>query len=118
MSSEDILQDPTNRIVAVFDETQDAQLAREACVAAGIQSSQIRVFHGAEDGDNVDTSAKWFADTDEEIARYQHELRAGNTVISIPIEDGECREEVHAILQKHNARLITHFGQWVTEMMK
>jgi hypothetical protein len=118
MTAHQNLEDPTNRIVSVFDRPEHAEAARTALVESGIVPTQIRVLSGERAGDNVDTSPKWFADTDEEIERYQRELRAGNTVVSVPVQGQDDRESIHAILKSHDARLITHFGQWVTEMMR
>lgn len=117
-SDEKVLDDPTNRIVAVFDTLQRANAARDELQQHGVPRDHIRILRGSETAEQVDTSAKWFADTDDEIKRYQRELRAGSTVASIPVHDGASRETIHAILKQHKARLITHFGRWVTEMMK
>ena len=84
----------------------------------GITDDQIRVMRGEEAATKVDTSAKWFADTDVEIEKYQRELTAGKTIVSVPVQDSTDRDTLHAILKRHGARLITHFGEWVTTMMK
>lgn len=111
------LEDPSNRIVAVFDNSQQATAAREEISKQPEVEGKIRVL-GEESAEKIDTSAKWFADTDDELQRYQRELRAGNTVISIPISDSDCREKFHSLLKRHDARLVTHFGEWITEMMR
>lgn len=118
MSQEQFLEDPTNRIVSVFDGQEQAEAARKELSEADLNDDQIRIAHGPEAAEKVDTSAKWFADTDEEIQRYCHELRAGNTVLSVLVTDEAGRERIHDIVKRHGARLVTHFGRWVTEMMK
>jgi hypothetical protein len=118
MTDTHLLEDPTNRIVAVFDDRDRWERARQDLVQAGLPDLRIRVMQGHKDASRVDTSAKWFADTDEEIARYQRELEAGNVVIAVPAQDPAVREQLHGILKRHNARWITHFGQWITEAMK
>lgn len=118
MNDERLLEDPINRVVAVFDNEQNLESARHDLLKEGITAEQIRVMQGEQDAKRVDTSTKWFADTDEEIQRYQDELRAGSTVVSLPVTDEVGREKLHSILKRNEARLITHFGQWVTEMMK
>jgi hypothetical protein len=45
-------------------------------------------------------------------------LSEGRIVISVPVDDAKERERIHAILKRHQARMITHFGEWVTEMMQ
>jgi hypothetical protein len=118
MNAKQPLKDPTNRVVSVFDKRSQAESALQALVEDGFDKEEIRLFHGAEDAANVDTSPKWFADTDVEIKKYRRELDAGNSVISVPIDSGVSRERVHAILQENEARLTTHFGEWITEVMQ
>jgi len=118
MSEKQPLQDPINRVVSVFDEHQLAESAKQELLKHGYDGEQIRLFHGPEDASDVDTSAKWFADTDVDIARYRKELADGNTVLSVPVVDGTSREEVHGVLKQCNARLTTHFGDWITEILK
>jgi hypothetical protein len=118
MPTKPLLSDPTNRIVAIFDERAQADAARRVIAERGVAEGQIRILQGEQLADQVDTSAKWFADTDEEIARYERALRAGKTVISLPVGDQPSRDSLHRILKQHEARIITHFGQWVTEMLK
>ncbi|MCA9198266.1 MAG: hypothetical protein KDA87_12040 [Planctomycetales bacterium] len=112
-----ILDDPANRVVCTFDNRQQAEDAKAALADFGISGHRIRVLNGEDGADEVDTSAKWFADTDKEIKKYTRELHAGNTVISIPVKDCDCREEVNRIVQNFDARHITHFGEWITEVM-
>ena len=120
MSQKQLLEDPTNRIVTVFDGQEQAEAARKELSEAGLDlnDDQIRVLHGREAAEKVDTSPKWFADTDVEIKRYRLALEAGNTVVSLPVTDSDYHEKIHEILKRHDARLVTHFGEWVTEMLK
>ncbi len=115
MSDQDVMEDPTNRIVAVFANKDFANAARNDLSDYGIKERQIRILEGEEE---VDTSAKWFADTDEEMEQFQQQLLAGNTVISVPAKDKAAREEIHDILKRHEAYRVTHFGRWVTEVMR
>lgn len=118
MNNDKLLEDPTNRVVVVFDESEQCEAARQELLQQNLRDEDLRVLHGSEAAERVDSSAKWFADTDEEIQRYSRELRAGNTVLSVPVTDGAGRERIHDIVKRHDARLVTHFGRWVTEMMK
>lgn len=112
------INDPTNRIVAVLEKESSADAARRDIADYGIAGDSIRTFQGGSDAEGVDTSAKWFADTDDEMEHFQQQLRSGNIVISIPVSDEKCRDAVHKILKRHNAFRITHFGKWVTEVMR
>lgn len=116
--NDQILDDPTNRVVCTFDDRQKAEEAKAALAEYGIAKHRIRVLKGEDDADEVDTSAKWFADTDKEMKKYARELQAGNVVISIPVKDCDCREEVNRIVQSFDARHATHFGEWITEVMR
>ena len=52
------------------------------------------------------------------MKRFKRELRCGNTIVSVPIEDSGCREQVHKVLKQYGARHVTHFGEWIPEVMK
>ena len=118
MSDKKLLADPTNRIVSFFTDPRHADEARQELIENGVEEAELQVRSGSEAADEVDTSAKWFADTDVEIKKYHAELLAGNTIISVPITDSAGREAIHAILKRHHAHRITHFGRWITKMMR
>ena len=118
MSSPKFYEDPTNRVVSAFDSHRDAVAARMDLVRLGFDEDEIRILKGDDAAVDVDTSAKWFADTDVEVKKFERELRHGNTILAIPIEDSERRDCVHDVLKSHGARQITHFGEWIVESMK
>jgi len=118
MSEDTLLEDPTNRVVSVFDRYENAEAARGDFLKEGLAGQQIRLFHGEDSAADVDTSAKWFADTDLEIKRYRRALQDGKTVVSVPVADRAERERAHDILNRHGARMVTHFGTWITEVMQ
>lgn len=115
MTEKKPLADPRNRVVATFAALSDANAAREALLQANLDVEAIRLFHGESAAQQVDTSAKWFADTDVEIERFKRALSDGQAVLSVPVESREQRDQVMAALTAHQAAAITHFGQWVTE---
>ncbi len=116
--SHDVMNDPTNRIVAVLDNSDAADAARSELTDYGIDEARIKTFEGSHDADSIDTSAKWFADTDVDMQRIQEQLLLGNAVLSVPVDGKEVSEAVHKILKRHNATHITHFGKWVTEVLR
>ena len=117
MSEEKFYDAPSNRVVCVFDERSSAVQAKAALIEFGYSSEQVRTFDEKAASD-IDRSAKWFADTDVQMKKFERELRSGATIVSLPVNDGECREEVHRILSAHDARHVTHFGEWITEVMR
>ncbi len=118
MSDKPLTDNPTNHIVCVFDNREAADAARRDIVEYGIDENQIRVSQGKDAAEQVDTSAKWFADTDDEMEHIQQQLLAGKVALSIPIEGEKSRNAVHDILKRHQAFRITHFGKWVTEVLR
>lgn len=117
MTNDPQLKDPTNRIVCVFDDPTDLQAAWRGLAEMGIEKDRMRTFHGESKADDVDMSAKWFADTDLEIGKYKRELEMGNSVLTVPVDEDDQREPIVELVKKHNARRVTHFGQWLMEMI-
>ena len=118
MSTTKKYSDPTNRVVCVFDEYGDAVTAKTELIELGFQRRYLHILHGPDAAKEIDRSAKWFADTDLELKDFERELRSGKTVVSVPVDDSKEREQVHIVLKKRHARHITHFGEWVTEVLR
>lgn len=118
MSEDNVQNDPTNRVVCIFDQHSQAVAAKSELISFGFEKEHVQLLSGEADAADVDTSAKWFADTDKFMKKFDRELRAGATILSVPIKDRDCREGVHSILTAHGARHVTHFGEWITEVMK
>lgn len=117
MKSSKFYDDPTNRVVCVFDDWSSAVDAKKAMLESGHAKDHIRIY-GEEAASDVDISAKWFADTDEQMKKFEQALRAGGTVLSVLVEDAEASAAIHQTLQSHGARQVTHFGDWITEVIR
>ena len=111
------LGDPTNRIVCIFADVPTAEKARLALVDLGFEARQLSLLTGDDAGD-IDASAKWFADTDKELKKFQRELQQGYVAIAVPVNDTGTRQEINELLQHHGAQHVTHFGDWTTEVMR
>jgi hypothetical protein len=118
MANDKIYNDPTNRVVCVFDSYAKAIEAIAALIEFGFEKQQIRLLRGHDDAAEIDTSPKWFADTDTEMKRIERQLLAGDTIVAVPVHDSDGREEVHRIVTAHGAKHVTHFGEWVTEVLR
>ncbi|MCA9265560.1 MAG: hypothetical protein KDA60_16985 [Planctomycetales bacterium] len=116
--SKSIFQDPTNRIVCIFDSRDDADAAARTLFADLGEGQAIHVLQGDDAARQLDTSAKWFADTDEEMKRFERELFRGHTIVAVSVADSETRDRAHQILKQFGARHITHFGEWITEVLQ
>lgn len=109
------LEDPRNRIVAVFENSDDAHNAvLEFVDQCKVPKSEIRLLQGADDTDEVETSAQWFADKHIDLERYRQRLAMGATVISVPVEDQKEVDRFTKVLEKHHSDMMTHFGTWET----
>ena len=86
MSTEKFYDDPTNRIVCIFDDRSDSVSAKSALIEFGYADGHVRLYD-EQAASEVDTSAKWFADTDTEIKKFEQQLRSGAIVMSVPIKD-------------------------------
>lgn len=112
-----VTSDPTNWIVAIFDTESTATEAKRALIETKI-AEEVTLLHGETDADKFDTSAKWFADTDEEMKKFQRALLAGSTIVAVPVRDREAKDHIHAILSGFTTQSTTYFGQWVYEEMR
>ncbi len=112
------LDDPTNKVISVFTTHEQAEAAAVELAAAGADREHIHVYDGKADAERIDASAKWFADTDLRLKRYQRELKEGNTVLEFVAEGSVDREKLESILNKHQARFVVLFGEWVTEQIQ
>jgi len=118
MNEGKLYDDPRGRAVAAFDERGEAEEARQLLAKEGFSDDDIRILHGQGDAREIDTSAKWFADTDEEITMFKHKLEVGKSLVSVPVEDHDTLKKIQGIYQQCGARMMTHFGQWVTRSKK
>jgi hypothetical protein len=83
----------------------------------GFEAKQIKILR-EQDASDVDTSVKWFADTDKEMKKFASELRQGFVPLAMPVRNAESRATINEVLQSHGAQHVTHFGDWVTEVMR
>ncbi len=107
--------DPVGRAVAAFDRENQAEAAVKALVDAGFSQDDIHFQHSRSDADKIDSSPQWFADIDDEIEWYKRKLENGGSVVSAPVSDKETLKKVHDIYLESGARMMTHFGNWITE---
>jgi len=82
MSDERTLNDPTNHIVCNFADRSAAVEAKEALIKLGYGNDEVQIL--CESNSEIDTTAKWFADTDVELKKFERELREGAVVLVAP----------------------------------
>jgi hypothetical protein len=123
---------PTNKVVGIIDDPDDAKAALRDLKAAGFTTDDIEVLTGKEGAHRIDptgevhgTSARiirWlqkFGDMEpEHVRRHEQELLAGHYGIGVTAKEPEARERVRKILKSHNGHFINFYGEWVIEALE
>lgn len=112
--STEVFSNPSGRAVAVMDSLGQARDAKEALSQIGLDVDEIQLLDGENNADEIDSSARWFADTDDLLERYQRKLEEGNALISAPVTDQDQLKQVEKIYYTAGASTMTHFGNLVT----
>ncbi|QDT32129.1 hypothetical protein [Thalassoglobus polymorphus] len=105
---------PSGRAIAVLDSVEQGNAAKKALIQIGVKADEIYVLSASDEAADIDTSADWFADTDELVEQYQKKLAAGATLISAPVKNTTQLKEVQSIYYSAGAHMMTHFGTFVT----
>ena len=113
MTAKEISNHPENHVLASFTDRANAIAAKEALINKGLTG--VELLQGEDPAHEMNTRAQWFADTDDQLRRFENKLREGYTVLSVEVEGKEGRHIVQDILSQCDAEIITHFGKWVTE---
>jgi hypothetical protein len=113
MPAEEITNRPENHALASFTSHEQAVEAKEALIGKGLTNAEV--MQGENSAENMNTRAQWFADTDDELRRFENKLREGYSILAVEVHDKPMRQVVDEVLQQYNAEMVTHFGKWVTE---
>lgn len=113
-NSAEVFSNPGGRAIAVLDSIQQAEEAKQGLSQIGLEVDEIHLLNGKDNADSIDASAKWFADTDDLLERYQRKLEMGKTLISAPVENNDQLKQIQAIYYAAGAETMTNFGSAVT----
>src|SRR4051795_7877905 len=117
------------RMFAVFDDEDRVQAARDALVAAGVDSAGIDTFAGDEAAAAFDPSGRrrgvpgrlyrilefsW-ADQAPDFAWYEAALREGRVVMSVRVRGQRHVAHAARIIEEHGGHFINHFGWFETQ---
>jgi len=117
------------RLIAVFDTEPEAEAARAALTAAGIDPAGIEIFAGTESASSFDASGRrrglvgrlyrviefsW-ADQAPDFAWYEAALREGRLVMSVSVRGQRHVAHVARIVEEHGGHFINHFGWFETQ---
>jgi hypothetical protein len=116
-------------LIAVFDSAPDAEAARQALVAAGVEPAAIEMFAGAEAWGVFDPSGggrgllgriyrifefSW-ADQAPDFAWYDAAIREGRVVMSVRVRGQRHVAHAARICEEHGGHFINHFGWFETQ---
>lgn len=115
MSDENMLDAPKGRAAALFGSKELAESAKAALIDQGFQADDINTAHGPADAQQLDDSARWFADTDDHIEMYKDQLGMGGSALTVPVEGEKQIAQVRDVFRANGASMMTHFGGLVTK---
>jgi hypothetical protein len=128
-AAEEAARYPTNHIIAVINDRQEAEQAAAAMRASGFTHVELlsgqdsmRLVHQKMDEQNP--LAKLWEDmrkalTDEGASEraYLDELRRGRSVVMAHVANAGDADRADEVLQRYHAHTVQHFGQWTVTSM-
>jgi 2,4-dienoyl-CoA reductase-like NADH-dependent reductase (Old Yellow Enzyme family) len=123
---------PINHVLAVVNSDIEAAIIVEKLNKNGFSADEIGVLLGAEESTKLDAATgnrglfsklatagvdAGNRDTDY-ISKYRRALLNGRAVIAVVANNHETRESARKILKEGNARFITFFGRFATEVLE
>jgi hypothetical protein len=120
---------PAGKVLAVFDRSADADRAREAVRAMGVEPASTERFVGPTDADRFDATGRrhgpvarvlrtvQFSLMDQlpAMAWYEAALREGKTVVAIRTGNRAMTLRVVEALKGAGGHFVNHFGRAATE---
>jgi hypothetical protein len=120
---------PTNRMLAVIDDSTDAAAAMADLQTSGIAPRDLDLLRGEEGADRVDGTGEisgWLGrlrrafdftlmDQLVDFAAYERALRDGRAVVMVHVHGDAPKEAVHRILKGHHGHFINYYGRFATE---
>ena len=124
---------PTNKVVGIIDDPNDAHAALRDLRAAGFTADEIEVLTGEEGAYRIDVTGedhgplarfvrsiqKLLGDYEpKHVRRHEQELLAGHFGIGVTAKEPKARERVRKILKSHNGHFINFYGEWAMEVLE
>ena len=120
---------PTNRLLGVIDAPEDASRAVDALGRGGVRPAGIVVLSGDAGRDRLGRLGHQpnafsrvvrllqftLMDQTPDFLVYEHALLDGRTVIAVHVADRDRMLEAAAVLERHGAHFLNHFGRLATE---
>jgi hypothetical protein len=128
--AENVFNYPTNSVIGVVDNREDARSAIRQLKAAGFPEDKIGLLFGARDTEQVEGGTEeeegfWgkitrmiqeFGDVDQDHKEYhKQQLLAGHYLVTVHAEDDAARDRACDILKENNAHFINYYGEWAVD---
>jgi len=127
--NEEFIADPTGHLIAILDETREADQAERDLSEAGF--SEVHVYRGADGVETIDSSGSEHGATGglvrllqqaytnkDNLAEYEEAVRRGHIVIAVKVDDDDLRDRADDILESHGAHTVNHFSKAVVRTIK
>lgn len=128
-ANEEFIADPTGHLLAIIDDADAAVAAERDLDGSGIEG--VRVYRGSRSADAIDATGsnhgvggglvrglQQVLSNKDNLAEYEEAAREGATVLAVPADDQDVQDRVIAILDRHGARGMNHFGTTVVETIR
>lgn len=123
---------PTNKVVGVIDNPDDAQAALLDLQANGFAADDIDVLTGKKGAYRIDVtgekhgllarivrSIEKLSDFEPvHIRRYEREMLTGHYCIGVTARSSDVREQVRKILRSYQGHFINYYGEFVIEELE
>lgn len=124
--------DPTNKVVGITDEVDDAIAALRDLRAAGLTAGEIEILTSEEGaqritGEEHEASVQILHPTQKPqdyydapviVRQIEQHLLAGHFGLAVTAKEPEARERLREILKSHHGHFINFYGVWAAEALE
>ncbi|HLZ21916.1 MAG TPA: hypothetical protein VKQ30_07330 [Ktedonobacterales bacterium] len=123
-AAEEAAHYPTNHIIAVINERQEAERAAHALRDSGFThvdllsgADSLHMVHQQKDQQNPldkfwESARKALTEAESSEQAYMNALRQGRSVVMTLVADSSDADRADEILQRYHAHSVQHFGEW------
>ena len=126
--------DPTDKVVGIVDDPNDAKQALRELRAAGFTTAEVELLSDEAGARRIDLSdaehevtlhifrstqnVPAYYDAPGLLQRIEKELMEGHYFIGVYSEDSPSRERAHEILKSHSGHFINFHGRWAAQALE
>ena len=126
--------DPTDKVVGIIDDANDAKHALRDLRAAGFTAEEVELLADEAGVQRIDLSdaepdvfvhifrstqnVPAYYDAPGLLKRIENELMDGHYFIGVYPEDSTSRERARQILKSHSGHFINFYGRWAAQALE